>query len=241
MSNTPVAKNVSPLSKYLPAAVPQEPKTKTGHARVLTSNDCIEMLEEKKRKKEQEAKEKEERKVARERQKIAREQLLQKKKEERLKRQEAALKKKQEVAAKKAAAAAKKKSSSVLTRSRGQRAPLSRVATMPHSSATIDGPSSASTAPSTTAPPSSVTIAPPSVTTAPPCLSANTADDNTTGPSHHQDSTMDCECTFCYRSFCQDGEEWVRCACGRWVHEQCMEDVFLDDNCEERFCPFCLN
>ena len=94
MSNTPVAKNVSPLSKYLPAAVPQEPKTKTGHARVLTSNDCIEMLEEKKRKKEQEAKEKEERKVARERQKIAREQLLQKKKEERLQRQEAALKKK---------------------------------------------------------------------------------------------------------------------------------------------------
>ena len=42
---------------------------------------------------------------------------------------------------------------------------------------------------STTAPPSSVTIAPPSVTTAPPCLSANTADANTTGPSH-QDSTV---------------------------------------------------
>ena len=49
------------------------------------------------------------------------------------------------------------------------------------------------------------------------------------------------ECAFCYGSYCTDGEEWVKCACNLWVHEKCIEDVYLDENCEERFCPFCLN
>jgi len=62
------------LNKHLPAIVFQEPKTKTGHARVLTSNDCMEMLEEKKWKKEQKAREKEERKKKCESRKAMREQ-----------------------------------------------------------------------------------------------------------------------------------------------------------------------
>ena len=63
------------------------------------------------------------------------------------------------------------------------------------------------------------------------------------GPSLQQeDSTEEnCECPFCCGSFCQDGEEWVRCACSRWVHKQCVEEIFRDVNGEERFCPFCLN
>ena len=40
---------------------------KTGHARVLTSDECLGMLEEKKRKKQFEAEEKEKRKLERER------------------------------------------------------------------------------------------------------------------------------------------------------------------------------
>jgi hypothetical protein len=46
---------------------------------------------------------------------------------------------------------------------------------------------------------------------------------------------------FCFGNFCTDGEEWLKCACSRWVHEKCMEDVHLDENGEERFCPLCLN
>ena len=37
------------------------------------------------------------------------------------------------------------------------------------------------------------------------------------------------ECSFCYYAYCDDGKEWLKCTCGRWVHEQCMEDVILDD------------
>ena len=57
-------------------------------------------------------------------------------------------------------------------------------------------------------------------------------------PTTEDDS--ECECT-CYGAYCQDEEEWVRCACNRWLHERCMEEVFLDDQGQERFCPFCFN
>ena len=66
-----------------------------------------------------------------------------------------------------------------------------------------------------------------------PSLPGTTAEDPALGEA--------CECPFCYRSYQLDGEEWLMCACGRWVHEQCMEEVFLDIDGEERFCPFCLN
>ncbi len=49
------------------------------------------------------------------------------------------------------------------------------------------------------------------------------------------------ECTFCYEEICQDGKEWLQCACDRWVHEQCLEEIILDDQGQERFCPYCLN
>ena len=101
----------SSLSNYLQPIATQEKTTKTGTARVLTSAECMEILDEKQRKKEQEAKEKEERKRERERKKIEREELAKKKNEERLeklkKRQEEVAKKQMEVAARKAARAAK--------------------------------------------------------------------------------------------------------------------------------------
>ena len=227
-SNTPVAKKVSPLSKYLPNIVLQEPKTKPGHARVLTSSECMEMLEEKKRKKEEEAKEKEERKVKRERAKILKEQELQKKKEERMKRQkqrqEAVLKKKQEVAARKLAAAAKKQATKTRLRAhqvRSEAAANTRSATTPCIPSTSRGaqaqPQDGSGNGSSIGP-----------TTRPAVLHEDSNDEN-------------CECAFCYGSYSQDGEEWVRCACRRWVHETCMEEVILDEDGDERFCPFSIS
>ena len=82
--STPKSSSIlnSPLSKHLePIETPVKPKT--GRARVLTSMECIELLEEKKRKKEQEASEKEERKKERERKKLEREELARKKAEAR--------------------------------------------------------------------------------------------------------------------------------------------------------------
>ena len=60
-------------------------------------------------------------------------------------------------------------------------------------------------------------------------------------PASPNSSEEDCECSFCYRKYSDDGGDWVRCACNRWVHESCVEDVLTDVNGDERFCPFCLN
>ena len=34
-----------------------------------------------------------------------------------------------------------------------------------------------------------------------------------------------CECSYCFEMYCHDGKEWLECACGRWVHELCIEEV----------------
>lgn len=216
---------VSPLGKHLkPVPVEGAKATKTGHARVLTSAECLEVLEEKKRKKEQEAEEKEERKKERERKKAEREELLEKKKKERLERQEerkeAALKKKQAVAAKKQATAAKKQAGKLATVTRSARG---RTKVVPARGCT-------------------------------PTDSSTTEGNSASGPSSPipaaQDLTLEAEdpdleevweCAFCFGCYQEDGTDWVECGCGRWVHEQCMEEVLLDSNGDERFCPFCLN
>ena len=50
-----------------------------------------------------------------------------------------------------------------------------------------------------------------------------------------------CECAFCYEAYGEDDQEWVMCACGKWVHEDCYEDVYQDTEGQEIFCPFCIN
>ena len=43
------------------------------------------------------------------------------------------------------------------------------------------------------------------------------------------------ECTFCYGEYGEDDQEWAKCACGRWIHEMCMEDLYVDAQGQERF------
>jgi len=37
------------------------------------------------------------------------------------------------------------------------------------------------------------------------------------------------------------GAEWVSCKCGRWMHEDCIEDVVTDNAGFQRFCSFCID
>ena len=198
----------SPFSKYL-IPIPKDPKStgKVGRATVLTSNECLSLLEEKKKKKEKEAEEKEERKKEREKRKLEREALQRKKREERLERQ----RKKQEEAKKKKPVR------------RGRR------------KVNNTNPGNSSGAPSIECP-SVETETPLQETT---CTPESTIPESTIPESTEQEEV--CECAFCFGNFCADGEEWLKCACSRWVHERCMEDVHLDENGEERFCPLCLN
>ena len=41
------------------------------------------------------------------------------------------------------------------------------------------------------------------------------------------------ECCACFGQYSDDiesGREWLECACGRWVHEDCVENIVYDTN-----------
>ena len=218
-SSTPKS-SVTILSKHLsPVAVPVK-EVKTGKARVLTSRECIEMLDEKRRKKEREATEKEERKKERERKKTEKEELARRKKEaqlERKKKKAAASKENMEVTVKKVTRAVSACNTRSSVAKSGRTTSESSVDPLPVPTLSHCATPAAPVSPSAVLP----------------------------GPSSPLTSDVDeeesYECSFCYYAYCDDGKEWLKCTCGRWVHEQCMEDVILDDQGLERFCPFCIN
>ena len=45
----------------------------------------------------------------------------------------------------------------------------------------------------------------------------------------------------CFEPFQGDDEveDWVQCACNRWLHEVCMNDILYDKYGRELFCPHC--
>ena len=50
-----------------------------------------------------------------------------------------------------------------------------------------------------------------------------------------------CVCFVLYEDD-QSGKDWVACACGRWLHEDCADDCVIDSGGNERLCfIMCLN
>ena len=110
MSITPHSSTVSPLSDCsssssiiskvlpsLPAVTPSRSSSGTqSRARVLTSKECLEQLEEKAKKKQQEKEEKEKRKLEREKKKQEREQEMKRKAEEKAKKADKKAKREEE-------------------------------------------------------------------------------------------------------------------------------------------------
>ena len=53
------------------------------------------------------------------------------------------------------------------------------------------------------------------------------------------------ECAVCFRTYDDDieletGADWIECACGRWVHENCVDyGIVVDAMGRERICPHC--
>jgi len=61
----------------------------------------------------------------------------------------------------------------------------------------------------------------------------------------NEDIDMD-RCCMCFTSWQGDvieggGAEWIFCLCGRWLHEDCVEDVVQDQDGNQRFCSFCID
>ena len=53
------------------------------------------------------------------------------------------------------------------------------------------------------------------------------------------------ECCECLRLYAKDvrqgnGAEWVECACGHWLHEDCIDSVVCDADGKEKLCSFCV-
>ena len=48
-------------------------------------------------------------------------------------------------------------------------------------------------------------------------------------------------CCVCFGTYDEDietGREWLECCCGRWIHEECIDDVDVD-NTINKVCPLC--
>jgi len=50
------------------------------------------------------------------------------------------------------------------------------------------------------------------------------------------------ECCVCFEMYRGDHEvnDWLQCACGRWLHEECITDIVHDKFGRELYCPYCL-
>ena len=53
-------------------------------------------------------------------------------------------------------------------------------------------------------------------------------------------------CCMCFQSWHDDvleggGAEWIFFKCGRWLHEDCIEDVVSDNDGFQHFCSFCID
>lgn len=63
----------------------------------------------------------------------------------------------------------------------------------------------------------------------------------------HDDAAIDPSiCCTCFASYEDDlaeesGLDWISCACGRRLHEDCVEKIVKDCYGKERACPFCLD
>ena len=216
-----LTKHLQPLSELQPK-VPQ----KTRGARVLTSTECLAALEEKRLRKEAEIEQREKNKQERLRKKQEKEEAMRRKKEEnevkKRERQEAARLKREENEKKKAEREKQKQQKALaLSIKKGS----GRGGAASTRTSTRSGSSNST---STAASQSPITMDQPGGSAS--SLSV---------PMDIQGESNDC--TFCYGPYdAGDGREWVRCACGQWVHEDCLEDIFIDDNGLERFCPYCL-
>ena len=221
------------ISKYLVQVISNAtPKSSTSAAkrvsgaRVLTSAKYAAILEEREEKKKKEIEEKNKRKAERE----------QKKKEK-----EEAAKKKAEDRAKKAEQAAKKREN----RAKKRTVPMSDTGTQAKKRKTTSESTAAGTS-TTTVPRSSTSSTDPTISSRNSSrlsAAAAAAAAAHSGTSENDlDATINSDiCCVCYRTFEDDqregsGLEWVQCVCGRWLHEECICEIDIDDQGRELLC-----
>ena len=217
--------STSPLSDLLvcPAlTTPSTSKRPPSYARLLTSHESLALLEEKENKKKTEVMEKEKRKKERAEKKKEREEEMRRKKEEKAKKAEEKANK------------AKEKAKKTETITRKTKASGKKNSSMMQPTAEL--------CPLVYVEPSS------EITTSSHSDQAGPSNEITTSSSsdRHDDSINVNICCMCFVHYEDDvleglGADWISCKCGRWLHEDCVEDVIKDNDDDERYCSFCID
>ena len=177
------------------------PRKSFPRARLLTSAACLAEMEEKERKKQSKLEEKERKRKEREEKKKKKEEGMKKKeegmkkKEEGMKKKEEGMKKKAEERAKKAEEKTKKASSNG---KRAVRRGKEKAITQPVASSSSDTPSTYDISVSQQL------------------------------KKRRLQESEEIECCMCFGTYEEDimegaGTEWISCACGRWLHEDCVK------------------
>ena len=208
----------SPLSDLLNLPKWKGPKPKTGHAHVLTSAECLSILKEKeKEKKRREVEEKENRKEERLLKKKQKEE-EQKRKEEEIAHKAAGREEKRRCMEEEKIHRATEREAKRLA-ARGKR-PALRKRTA-EASATTDENHAAGSAQEST---------------------SGDANGRPVRKKHRLgvDSVIYTDlCCVCFGSFQEDegtGREWLKCPCGRWIHDDCIMPYSSSSN---KLCPLC--
>ena len=227
---------VSPLSQYL--VIPSASRSfstnrKVPKARLLTSDQCLAELEEKERNKKLAAEEKERKKKEREEKQKQKQELLQEKKRQR----EENARKKAEEKLRKAEDKAKKTQEKAEARAKRQQAVSESRATA--NKRARDSESTAVSEENT--PLKRARMA----STSKESFGKSTRLSGLPRVTVEEDEIDPNVCCMCFVTFEEDtirqtGAEWVPCACGRWLHEDCAEDIEVDSDGNERCCPFCV-
>ena len=216
-SSSSTSPDLTVISKYLVQYVPTPKRSgkasqRVSGFRVLTSSKSLSVLEEKAEKKKAEAKQKEKRK---------------KEMEEKRKQKEILKKKKEEEKAAKADERRKRQEAIATKRSKQPtaRKGLSKKARLDASTSTGE----CSTSGTATVKPTSI-------------RSGAKGKQKASRSTEEIDTN---QCQICFRTYEDDiveetGEDWIECACGRWVHESCVDyDIVVDASGREKICPHC--
>jgi len=238
--------STSPLTELLiyPVATsvttpstPAPPKRSIPKARLLTSDESLAALEEKEKAKKEALLEKERKKAERVAKKQQREEELKKKREERAKKAE-------EKAREKA-----RKQQEKATRGRSKKQTSSQlVSATTEAPSTVEGTSIAIAATeSTTVTTTTATSSDVSMSTTVASVGNVVLESTDCEVADKDDEVIDPNtCCMCFVNYEDDvlegaGAQWIYCKCGRWVHEDCVEETVLDSHGEQRFCTFCVD
>jgi len=228
---------IYPATIPITSGTPAPPKRSVPKARLLTSDESLAIIEEKEKAKKDALLEKERKKAERIAKKQQREEEMKKKKEERARKAEERAREK-----------AKKQQEKSRTKTRGsakRKSTDQNVASAQNESAATGTTTTIITRTAT----SGARNDDVSVTNA---VANGSSLNSASVTCHGQDPATDGEdidpdtCCMCFGSYEDDvidggGAQWISCRCGRWLHEDCVEETVVDSDGHQRFCIFCVD